>query len=239
MKVAVCTVAYNEERFIKPFINHIPDWVEEVTVLLSSSPWFGKPEPTDKTYQLARETRATVVQNDWKTEEEQRNTGLALHQDKDWIIWLDPDEFLDDHNWNQLKGYLEISRDGATVVEGQNTYWKDGWVATPPKDYQMLIATRPHVKFIDKRVVNCGFNVAPIWLHHFSWARTDAEVKKKITHYAHAKDFDTEKWYTDVWLKWKPGVKNVHPTSPETLHDFEKANLPPELEALNLWPKVA
>jgi glycosyltransferase involved in cell wall biosynthesis len=236
MKVALVTVAYNEERFIEPFLKHIPGWVNNVTVLLSAKPWYGRPEPTDKTYELASGTRAEVIQATWDSEEAQRNTGVELNQDCDWIIWLDPDEFLDDYNWDKLKGRLEDGRADSYVVEGQHTYWKDGWHAVPERDYQMLIATRPHVNFVDKRVVNSGYDVAPVWVHHFSWARTDAEVLKKITHYAHAEDFDTRKWYEEVWLKWKPGMKNVHPTTPETLHDFEKAELPPEIEELGLWP---
>lgn len=237
MKVGLVTICFKEERFITPFLSHIPDWVEERTVLVSKKPWFGGSGTPDNTAKLAEKAGATVVVRHWLSEEDQRNTGQVLHQDKDWIIWLDPDEFLDNYNWGKLKDYLESSRADAIVVEGQFTYWKDGWVADPPRDYQMLIATRPHVNFIEKRVVNSGFDVAPVWLHHFSWARTDKEVWNKITHYAHAEDFDTQIWFREVWKKWRPGIKNVHPVTPETLHDFKKAKLPPELEALKLWPE--
>jgi predicted transcriptional regulator YdeE len=68
-----------------------------------------------------------------------------------------------------------------------------------------------------------------------SWVKTDEEVWNKISHYAHAEDFDIKAWYENVWLKWKPGMQDVHPTTPETLHNLIPAKLPPELEKLNLW----
>ena len=229
-------IAYEEERIIEKHLQHLPDWIVEKVLLQSIEPWSGGNPSSPLTAELA-EPYARVVRSQWQTEEAQRNTGQQLHADKDWVIILDPDEFLDNDNWDKLKKFLETTDADAVVVEGQYTYWKDGWVATPPKDYQMLIAAKPHVQFVDKRVVGTGYTVAPVWLHHFSWAKTDEEVLRKITTYAHNTDFDTMQWYNTVWLNWKPGDKNVHPTTPSTLEDFKRAVLPPEIERLDLWPK--
>lgn len=239
MKYGSVAVAYKEGRFIGPHLDHLPNWIDEKIVLNSMVPWFGKSSKVrdDKTLTIAKEKADTVIRQTWLTEQDQRNTGQILHADKDWVIVLDPDEFLPKIDWNRLKVFLETTDADAVVCEGQHTYWKNGWVADPPKDYQQLIAVRPYVNFIDKRVVNSAYVVAPIWVHHFSWARTNEEVRRKITHYAHAKDFDTEKWFNEVWKKWKPGVQDVHPVTPDTLHDLVPAVLPPELEKLNLWPK--
>lgn len=238
MTYASVAIAYREQRFIKPHLTHIPTWVDDRFALISTKPWFGAVEPDDGTAKLAYNTSpTTVIENYWPTEESQRNTGQALNSDKDWVIVLDPDEFLSDYDWLRLRDFLETTEADAVVCKGQYTYWKNGYVADPPKDYQQLIAVRPHVKFIDKRVVNTGFVEAPVWVHHFSWARTDEEVWNKISHYAHANDFDIEKWYNEVWKPWQPGMKDVHPTSPSTLHDLIPAKLPPELRKLNLWPK--
>lgn len=229
-------IAYREERFIVPHISHIPDWVEPL-VLISTHPWSGEDTGPDRTAELAKTTRARVIENYWENEEHQRSTGQILHADKDWVIVLDPDEFLTNEAWETLRGFLETTDANAVIVEGQYTYWKDGYVADPPKDYQQLIAVRPNVRFVDKRVVGSSYVVAPVWIHHFSWARTDEEIWDKISHYAHSRDFDINNWYENVWKKWKPGVEDVHPTSPETLHKLIKAELPEELERLNLWPK--
>lgn len=236
MTFGLVTLAYNEERFIRPFLEHIPEWVDERIVLVSTKPWNGVLDASDNTADIARSAGATVIERHWVSEEEQRNTGQALLSDCDWVIVLDPDEYLDNTGWESLKSLLIHPTQDAYVVEGQYTYWKNGYVANPPKDYQQLILVKPHIQFVDKRVINSSYGIAPVWLHHFSWARTDEEVWKKISHYAHANDFDIEKWYNEVWLKWKPGVKDVHPVTPETLHELIPANLPKELEKLSLWP---
>lgn len=238
MKVGLATVAYHESRFITPFLKHIPAWVDEKLVLLSSKPWEGEPEPgEDPTEKLAMLAGAHVLVNDWSSEEEQRNAGQDWFFDMDWVIWLDPDEFLSNEGWDKLKAELEETTADALVVEGQYTYWKKGYVAHPHRDYQQLIATKPSVRFVDKRVVDSAWRIAyGVWIHHFSWARTDAECWRKISHYAHAKDFDIKRWYDNVWLKWRPGKQDVHPVTPSTLHDMVPAKLPRELEALNLWP---
>ena len=236
MKIAISTIAYREERFIVPFIQHYQDKVEEILLLSTTKPWFGDADGTDKTPAIARSLGATVVEYPWATEHEQRNAGQEFLSDYDWIIIVDPDEYFDDENWQRLIDTLETTDAEALIVQGQYTYWKDGYVADPPRDYQQLVAVKPGVRFFDKRVVSSNYEVAPVWLHHFSWARTDDEVWRKISHYAHAKDFDIKDWFESIWLKWKPGMMDVHPVSPDTLHELKPANLPPEIEKLDLWP---
>lgn len=235
---SVC-VAYKEPRFILKHLSHLPNWVTDKTVLNSTLPWNGSQERDEETAALVTSQMpwVRVIQRHWKTEEDQRNTGQLFHEDKDWVIILDPDEFLDDEGWDRLKQFLDTTDADAVVVEGQYTMWKNGYVADPPRDYQMLIAARPHVRFVDKRVVGTNYRVAPVWLYHFSWARTDQEVWDKISHYGHAHDFDVADWYENVWKRWEPGVTDVHPTTPDTLHDFKRVVLPPEIARLDLWPK--
>jgi glycosyltransferase involved in cell wall biosynthesis len=237
MRVGLVTIVYREGRLISPFLNHIPEWVDETLVLASEKPWFGKELPDDGTIIKARKNGATVIEHPWKTEEDQRNAGQEYFTGFDWVIILDPDEFLDDNNWENLKALIDSNpQNDAFVVDHQRVYWKDGWHATPDRDYQQLILVRPGVRFVDKRVVGSSYAIAPVVINHFSWAKTDDEVWNKISHYAHANDFNTEHWYETVWKLWKPGDIDVHPTSPETLHEFERAVLPPELERLKLWP---
>jgi hypothetical protein len=99
------------------------------------------------------------------------------------------------------------------------------------------VAVKPQTRFRDGRCIDRFFDVVPAKLHHFSWARTDEEVERKITHYHHSNDFDTERWYKDVWLDWEEGKGNLHPINPEDLKEAKPAQLPKELERLNLWPK--
>lgn len=239
MKIGLLTVAYNEGRMMPKFLSHLPKWINTTVVLVSNTPWFGKAELPDNTDITAEKMGADVIVHDWDSEEEQRNAGLDYLNDCDWVIVLDPDEFLDNSNWKKLRGLIDQNpENNAFVVDHQKVYWKDGWHAVPDRDYQQLILVRPNrVRFVDKRVIDSSFAIAPVFIHHFSWAKTDAECWSKISHYAHAKDFDIEKWFNEVWLKWTPEMQDVHPTTPETLHRFQKAKLPTELERLDLWAR--
>lgn len=232
MKYGLVTLAFNEERFIEPFLRHIPDWVDKKIVLVSTKPWQGEPEPRDYTADIAREMGATVVENYWPTEESQRNTGQDLCSDCDWVIVLDPDEFLTAEAWDELRDFDKDQE--AYVPYVQRTYWKDGFVIDPPEDYKQIVLVKPNVRFVDKRVVNTGYGFLPIELHHFSWARTDDEVWKKISHYSHANEFDKEAWFTDIWSSNRR--ENLHPLTPQSLKEAIPAILPPELEKLKLWP---
>lgn len=233
MRYGSVAIAYREQRFITPHLKHLPDWVEPL-VLVSTKPWFGEDSGSDGTAQLAKDAGAAVIETYWQDETQQRNTGQDLHMDKDWIIVLDPDEFLDNENWDKLKDFLETTDADAVIVDHQRVFWKNKEVS-PCKDYQQLIAVRPNVRFVDKRVVGSPYVVAPVELLHFSWSRTDEEIWDKISHYAHAYDFDTKYWFDTVWKSNKQ--TNLHPVSPDVLGGLIEPKLPKEIKELNLlWP---
>lgn len=234
MKLGCVTLAYHEPRFIVPFIESMQDRVDEILVLNSVVPWQGTLDGQDKTAGIADSLGATVVQYDWKSEEEQRNAGQDYFNDKDWIVVLDPDEFLTTSEWDKLIFFLESADQNAYVCNAQNTYWKKGFVINPREDYKQIIAVRPGVRFIDKRVVDCDWAYSPVTLEHFSWARTDNECWKKITHYSHAHELDPLKWFSEVWQSDR--LTDLHPLTPASLKEAIRVVLPEELERLQLWP---
>jgi glycosyltransferase involved in cell wall biosynthesis len=234
MKLSCVTIAYKEERFMPKFIQSMQDRVDEIVVLNSIKPWNGDPDEVDNTGSIARSLGATVINYDWKTEQDQRNAGQQYCMDSDWIIVLDPDEYILDADWTSLVAFLETAELDAYVPFMQHTYWKTGFVIDPPEDYKQIIAVRPHVRFVDKRVVDSPWYYAPIELHHMSWARSDEECLKKISTYAHAKEFDTLKWFSEVWQSDQ--TENLHPLTPDSLKKAVRVQLPEELERLNLWP---
>lgn len=238
MRLAALAVAYKEERFIPKYIQSLQDRVDEILVLNSVKPWHGERAKDDKTAKIAESLGVTVIQYSWDSEEEQRNWGLDFLQDYDWVLVLDPDEYLTEDQWLTLYDWLEKGGGPADayVCSQQNTYWKNGFIIDPPEDYKQIIAVKPHVRFVDKRVVNCGWAHAPVVLEHFSWARTDEEVWDKITHYGHANEFDTEKWFNEVWKSDR--TEDLHPLTPPALKKAIRVQLPEELEKLQLWPNL-
>ena len=235
MRVGLVANAYNEARFLKPFLNHIPDWVEEKLVLITDPPWYGDKLDDDGSAEVAKAAGATVLKFPWKNEHDQRNAGQSYFNDYDWVLTIEPDEFLSIADWEKLYKFLQFAPTSAYAVK-QRVFWGKGFESDPPEDFVPIIVTRPTVKFPEKRNVNSYWERLPedITLLHFAWARTDEEIWKKISHYSHAVDFDIKDWYENVWLARK--TENVHPTTPEAIPRLIKAKLPPEIEALNLWP---
>jgi hypothetical protein len=66
---------------------------------------------------------------------------------------------------------------------------------------------------------------------HFSWARSDEEIRRKVSGWSHSRDFDAEAYVRDVWgraeTRWR-SYRNFHPVQPDTwpaLRPVELANL--------------
>lgn len=233
MKLGCVTLAYREERFIVPFIQAMQNRVGEILVLNSLTPWEGIKDEEDNTATVARSLGASVISFDWPNEAEQRNAGQDYFNDCDWVIVLDPDEYILDADWVELVRFLAKTSGDAFVCGMQHTYWKTGFVIDPPEDYKQIIAVKPYVRFIDKRVVDSPWAHAPVDLHHFSWARSDEECYRKISHYSHAHELDPD-WFSNVWLSAR--TTDLHPLTPESLKEAVRVELPKELVGLNLWP---
>src|SRR3990167_9755669 len=82
-------VAYDAEHLIGAAVKQ---W-DDVLVLVSKTPWYGKARKGDKTAAIARRAGAKVVEGHWPTEHEQRNAGLEMLADRDLVIIADADEF--------------------------------------------------------------------------------------------------------------------------------------------------
>lgn len=235
MKIASVCCVYNEAHYLPRHLKHMPKWVDEQIVLLSEKPWYGEELPDDGSEDLAKECGATVLKYAWPNEEEQRQAGQDYLSDCDWILNLEPDEFLSNEDWEKLHQFILSDPPLDAYVIKQRVFWGKGMESDPPEDFKPIILTRPSVSFPEKRNVNTAWDVIPdIILLHFAWARTDAEIWKKVSHYSHAVDFDTKKWFDEVWMARK--TENVHPTTPSAIPRLIKAKLPKEIEALDIWP---
>ena len=216
MKIAIMSLAYYEERMIRHFVKHYKPIINDIFILQSTIPWHGQHnDQLDMTGKYAQTLGAKVIQDHWKSETEQRNWGLKYLKDYDWVLILDPDEFILYGDLENFCGWLRQAK-SIGITANMDVYWKKGYKLIPPDTHQPLVAVRPaEIDFIDKRTSNCLYpQIAPVKLHHASWMRTDIEVWNKINHYAHAIDFNIVDWYNRVWLKWAPEMHDLHPTTP-------------------------
>ena len=238
MRVGLVSNAYNEARFLDKFLPHIPSWVEEKLVLATNPPWYGDALPEDGTEAIAKKHGATYFEFPWQTEHEQRNFGQSYFAEFDWVLTIEPDEFLSDEGWEDLHTFLEGNPEAPSYAVKQRVFFGSGYESDPSEDFVPIIVTRPTVRFVDKRNVDGRWAVLgdDIELLHWAWGRTSSEIWKKISHYSHRHDFDIRSWFTEVWLKANENSTNLHPTTPESIPRLKKAVLPPEIDRLGLFP---
>jgi hypothetical protein len=90
-------------------------------------------------------------------------------------------------------------------------------------------------RFVDNRNFQAERKVAipceTIMLHHMSYARTDAQIFRKITTFGHAHEVVPD-WYENVWRKWDEdhSLQNLNPCWPAAYRQIIEqpyAALPP------------
>jgi len=207
MKIGSVTLAYNDEGTIQGTIRCLEPFVETRLVLLSEKPYFGETAKPDATEDIVWDEGAEVIKGTWGLDHFQRNLGNKLLAHMDWILTFDSDEMMTYEDLEKLIKFLETTKEDAVLINPE-VYWKDtNHRLRPLPTYCPPIAMRPKVRFPHIRNIDHPFTV---WdegdMHHLSWC-APKDIKKKVTCYAHATDFDGEKWYEERYKYWTPGDK--------------------------------
>lgn len=217
MKIGIITNAFNEPNLIKGCIKQFEGFDFDHLVLCSLNPWHGNWKP-DNTHYIAASCGARVYTGMWKTEEEQFNWGLKELIDYDWVLIVDADERYEKKDIENMVEEMEIAdKIGATGLRTHtmNIYWKTPEYRIITNNvYFPVIAVKPNVCFYDKRNSNASCAHSNALLYHFSYVRSNLEMKKKINTFSHAHEFDKEKWFTDKWLNWQLEDTALHPVIP-------------------------
>lgn len=224
MRLAAMSIAYNEERLIRGCIESFKPFVERHIVMLSEIPYYGVPEPMDLTRDIAESLGAEVVSGVWKKEHEQRNLGLILLKDYDWILVSDADMWFTKETAEGLIRFLEKTKVGA-VVMAQKAYWYDIDHALINDDFKPVVAVRPNVRFVDIGCVDTQWVVADGRLDHINWCKPK-DILKKVTTYSHSIEFNGESWFYRHFKDWNGG-KAIMPDGKE--FDVEYSPLSEEL----------
>ncbi len=222
MVIGALTVAYREETRITDAIKCLEGHIDRHLVLISEKPWSGKELPMDKTAEIAESLGAEVVTGEWQNEVDQRMLGLQLLKDCDWVIIIDADEYYEPKSVKKLIQFVKTANINAYGITNMRTYWKTrDYIIEPPEGGGRLVLIRPSVEIVTSLCVNepWGFLPEEIVMHHYSYVRTNGEMKAKVAYFGKIENF-VPNWYENIWLKWTPEMENLHPVNPQS---FRKA----------------
>lgn len=211
MKVAAITPVYNDEEIIGGALRCFRPFVDQHIALISTKPYYGEVEPPDRTEEICREMDCDILKMDWRKDHEQRNRGLELLKDYDWILNIDADELMEAKEIERL--FEQASNTDADAIGVfPEVYWGDiDHVLRPLPTFEPVIMTRPKVRFTEVRCIDHPYALSDVSMHHIAWCRPKNILKKVLT-YVHAGDgFDGKKWYEEQFLNWREGMDAIDP----------------------------
>lgn len=228
MRLAGLSLVYNEEPLVKGCIESLKPFVDQHLIMVSEVPYFGEAEPVDKTYELCVEHGAEPIMGVWPMDHDQRNTGIAMLQDYDWILITDVDMWYEKKDLEELISRLDKIPNDA-VIMSQHGYFKDVDHVLEGDGFRPVVAIRPTVRFTYIGNVNVPcYVIDDIKVHHLAWCEPK-DIYKKVTTYPHAPEFDGRKWYFNEYINWTEG-KNVKMPNGEEFGVIRQ-ELPEELKA--------
>jgi len=222
-KVAALTVAFNEPRLIGPCVRQFkkPYLEEDIfhMVLISEKPWRGTvPYDDGETFRAAMQADYIELKY-WPNQAEQFNYGLnMLHKEGyEWAIICDADEYYTPLGIKVLLEDIESDITGQLRAPYMEVYWKMPIFRISNRQTDNpVVAIRTDQNFSNKRTPSLSeYGSTIAMLSHFSYVRNDKEMLKKIESFEHSDEFDRNAWYNNVWKKWIPSMKNLHPVVPE------------------------
>ncbi len=240
-------VVYNDDEWLPCSVASIYDAVDAVYFFVSEYPWRGP--KTDNTATLDciaslpdPDAKIHLVKGSWREEVQQRNDALErLQKDGfDYAFIIDADEIYDSHAVLQMIQYACARPEigcwhAATVI-----YWKSPYFRIdPPERYHppifLKIGTGKFIEYCNCRSHSHELMPPQVgFQHHMSYARTDAQILKKITSFSHSHQVRPD-WYEKVWLAWDHdhSITDLCPYNPGA---YERAvEVPPAAVPPAVW----
>ncbi len=137
-------------------------------------------------------------------------------QPGNWVVQIDADEML--LNATEFRTWLLTKNPAHNCVYARwitifKTFGNKVLAIDPPGE-EVPVATFARGQFTIARATAQPGIMSPLQLLHFSWGRTPEELKKKLTNWSHAQDFDVESFFRpwdSVTLENYQQIKNFHP----------------------------
>jgi len=255
-EVAVYMPVYNEGPYMETLLKWLVPMVDAIYVAESIVPWTPEARPggeskliVDKVLEDCPEAKGVIryipvgdERNKDKPltrEADQRNEILQrIEKDGYKFVWMvEADELYRNADAESLWGwFFDRAAEGARTANCRwHTYWRSPhWRVDPAEQFRPNVAFLSSCRFDHGRVLTTKDEFGSVEvpdrlciIRHYSWARTPADVRKKLSAWGHSKELNPE-WYDKIFMAWTPGAigYNLHPTNPPAYHTIVRCDLP-------------
>jgi hypothetical protein len=236
MKFATYVMVFDQNKWIMRNLENSYQHVDRIYVMYSRLPWNYNPNAKQtftNSFDLNIIKRSkymdkiSIIEGDWDNEVEERNFCLqrAKADGFDYLMVHDADEFYFHDDFEKIISLVKICKDIDIFHINNYVFWKSlkyiiinsegtkiGMIS------QSIINLHTIEKYEDTRNVKrvcVRLTMPEIICYHGAYVLSDRETYKKIKTWAHFVNFDTDKWYNEVWLPWTLESKNLHPIWPK------------------------
>ncbi len=256
MKLATEVLVFGQDKWIMKNIENSYPHVTKIYILYSKLPWNYNPQARH-VYKNSFDIniikiskyidKIHIIEGDWLTEESQRNACVDQAK-KDGINYLmihDADEFYFYNDFIKIKQYIVENPNFDVYKCPWHNFWKSFKYLTLNTDGsniagypEIILNLDRNVRFERKRRPTSTYNtiISNVSCFHASYVLTDNELREKLKTWGHHNDFNVDNWYNNIWLKWTPDMKNLHPISPSVWYiaSEHKLELPEVLKNVDL-----
>lgn len=212
-----------------------------IYVFVSEVAWDGSSGDWRRSSAIAKAQGATVISGRWTSEEAHRRAAFdyLLSNGFDFTFIPDSDEVIETALLESLCSLAEHNLADRVYVSW-DTYWgpvdeETAYVIRPREPYNPALLIRMNaVQYDGVRNFSGGrsllLNESYGLVHHLSYAGPAERIRRKIATYGH-RDEVQDRWYEAVYEQWfyDKGLRNLHPTRPESYQFAEHIHPPNEL----------
>jgi len=244
LHIAAHYVVQNEADTIVASINGIYDHCDEILIALDENVgWSGLEIVQDNTKELIYNyndfnNKITLFTGSFLSEHDQRN--FLINNSSDHIthfLAIDGDEVYAPGKfvnlYNNLKESYYDQEEVALCVPCHVYFRHRNWAVmadnnTQWPNYHLQLIHRSRI-FTALRTPNVQdyIHVDPSICHfeHYSYSKSARKIWEKINTFSHNNEFDTIKWFDEVWMPCTLTSVDLHPTNPKAFSSLFEYNI--------------
>jgi len=236
MKIGAIVAVNCDKENIWYCLRGIYDFCDEVVVVYSDVTWTGT-KKEDETVKIIdtfpdEDRKLKIIKGSFLTQPEQRNVGLKYLKENnfDYVFVVDSDEFYSPSTLTSARGFIAKNPNKLAFRVFFRQMWKTlEWVLVPNKEFFAFFKLLPEFNFTGpsrqayygtksrsskKHILMNMETIHNVDCFHLTCVCSDAYMKEKLLT-RNYRDKVISRWFENVWLKWTPEMKNLHPTKPE------------------------